>query len=218
MKTATVKQIQKLDALAINQYGFPSLILMENAGRRVFEEIQKKFRPANVVIICGYGNNAGDGLVIARHFHEAGIKTQVVLVGQAKQLKPDALVHYQILKRLKYSVKEISHVSTSFLTMIKNADVVVDAIFGVGLNRNITDPFKSFIEAINHQAKKIVAVDIPSGLDGTTGQIYGVCIKADLTVTFSFSKRGFYQNDGPKYTGKVIVADIGIPNKLKNKI
>ena len=100
---------------------------------------------------------------------------------------------------------------------IKKADVVVDAIFGVGLNRKIDEPIRSLIEAVNTHAKRIVAVDIPSGLDGTTGKIYGVCVKADTTVTFSFPKKGLGINEGPRNTGKVVVVDIGIPKKLKDR-
>lgn len=218
MKAVTVKQIQMLDDAAINIYGLPSLVLMENAGRRVFEEIMKAYRPAVVTVVCGVGNNAGDGFVTARHLNNAGVKTSLILIGGPGQLKQDALVNYRILKRLKYPVKETTRLAGCALTMIRESDVVVDALFGVGLNREIIEPFKNVIETINREAKKIVAVDIPSGLDGTSGKIHGVCIKAKITVTFSFAKRGFYRNDGPRKTGKIIVAGIGIPDKLKKKI
>ncbi|MGE3980874.1 MAG: NAD(P)H-hydrate epimerase [Candidatus Omnitrophota bacterium] len=214
----TVKQIQKLDEIAINHYGFPSLVLMENAGRRVYEEVMKNFRPAVVIVICGQGNNAGDGFVTARHLINAGVKTNIILIGRSADLKQDALVNYRILRQLKHPVRETARLTTRSLTLIREADVVVDAIFGVGLNREITDPYKRIIETINREAKKVVAVDIPSGLDGTNGKIHGVCVKANLTVTFSFPKCGFYQSEGPQKTGKVIVADIGIPDKLKKKI
>lgn len=217
MKVVTVKQIQQLDEEAITRYGVPSLALMENAGRGVFEAVMK-VRPAVVTVVCGLGNNAGDGFVAARHLINAGVKTHLILIGRADQLKQDALINYSILKRLKYPIQEITRLTARTLAMIREADVVIDAIFGVGLNREMTEPFKSVIETLNRDAKKIVAVDIPSGLDGTNGNIYGVCIQAHKTVTFSFAKRGFYQNAGPKLTGKVMVVDIGIPDKLKKKI
>jgi len=217
MKVVTVKQIQTLDETAIKRCGVPALILMENAGRGVFD-IVMKMRPATVTVVCGRGNNAGDGFVTARHLINAGVKTHLILLGRGSQLKQDALVNYSILKRLKYPVQEITRLTAKTLALIREADVVVDAIFGVGLNREITGPFKSAIETLNREAKKIVAVDIPSGLDGTSGEIYGVCIKAHKTVTFSFAKQGFYQNEGPRHTGRVVVLDIGIPDQIKKKI
>ncbi len=220
-KPVTVRQIQKLDKIAIERYGIPSLILMENAGRAVAEEIKKylrrKRRP-HVCVVCGMGNNGGDGFVVARHLINAGIETKTFLVGKASQLKHDAAVNYRILKGLKYIIKEVDAKHPLLAKEIARADVVVDAIFGVGLNRKITEPFRSVIETINRAAKYVVAVDIPSGLDGTTGVIYGVCVKADKTVTFSFAKKGFFKNHGPRQTGEVVVVDIGIPEQVKRKV
>ena len=100
----------------------------------------------------------------------------------------------------------------AFLKSIKRADLIVDAIFGVGLNRPIEEPFLAIINAINAQDSYVVSVDVPSGLDGTTGEIYGVCIKANVTVTFSYLKRGFLKKHGPLYVGRCVVVDIGIPS------
>ena len=97
---------------------------------------------------------------------------------------------------------------------IRKADVIVDAIFGVGLNREVLNPFRNVIAIINKEGKKVISVDTPSGLDGTSGKIYGVCVKADVTITFTFFKKGFFKGQGPKHTGQVIVVDIGIPRKL----
>jgi len=213
-KTVTVKQIQDLDKIAIEKYGVPSLALMENAGRSVAQEVIKRIKRIKnplVCIVCGLGNNAGDGFVAARHLINAGIKTKIVLIGKGSQLKHDAAVNYKILKKLKYPIKEAVAVP---LQDIVRADAIVDAIFGVGLSREILDPFRGVIEAINARSKKVIAVDIPSGLDGTTGKIYGACVRADVTVTFSFIKKGFLKGSGPKHTGKVVVVDIGIPKKV----
>ena len=216
-KAVTVKQIQNLDKIAIEKIGIPSLVLMENAGRSVADEVVKQVRKVKkpcACIICGLGNNAGDGFVVARHLINEGIRTKIFLVGKGSQLKADAAVNYRILKNLKYSVKEIHRVNNSFLADIASADAVVDAVFGVGLNREVLDPFRGIIEAINEKAQKVISVDTPSGIDGTSGKVYGVCVKADVTVTFSFIKKGFLKGQGPKYVGKVIVVDIGIPRKL----
>jgi hydroxyethylthiazole kinase-like uncharacterized protein yjeF len=220
-KSVTVKQIQEIDRLAMEQYGVPSLTLMENAGSAVTKEIFKqlrKIKDPRVCIFCGLGNNAGDGFVVARQLISADVKTAVYLIGAEGQLKHDAAVNYRALKELKWPVAVIEKLDEAVLKDICQADIVVDAIFGVGINRKIEDPFYSVIEAINQNAKKILAVDIPSGLDGTTGRVYGACIKADTTVTFSFLKKGFQRARGSQQAGNVIVADIGIPNLLKKRI
>jgi hydroxyethylthiazole kinase-like uncharacterized protein yjeF len=215
MKAATVKQIQKLDRVAIDEYGMPSIILMENAGRLVAAEVLrqlKRKKNPKVSVICGLGNNAGDGFVVARHLINAGIKAKVYHFGKEKQLKVDALINYRFFKKLRFPIAPIKLSNQGLLPAeISKVDIVVDAIFGAGLNRDIQNPFKSIIEGINSSSAKIISVDIPSGLNGTTGKIYGVCIKANTTVTFSLAKKGFYKNYGPALTGKVIVVDIGIP-------
>ena len=213
-KSVSVKQIQKLDKLAIEKYGVPSLALMENAGRSVAHVILKQvknIRTPKACLVCGLGNNAGDGFVIARHLINAGIKVSIFCTGKASRLKNDAAVNYRILEKLKYPIYEAGGADPRPVRAIKNADIVVDAIFGVGLNREVSNPFRDAIETINKFAKKVVSVDIPSGLDGTTGKIYGVCIRANTTVTFTFAKKGFYKADVPKRTGKIEVVDIGIP-------
>jgi len=216
-RTITTKQIQKLDDIAINQFGIPSIALMENAGRQTAIEaikMLKRIKRPKVCVVCGMGNNAGDGFVIARHLINAGIGVNVWLLGDPKKLKKDALINYRILKKCKYPIR----VGARRAVPVRNYDLIIDAIFGVGLNRKIGAPFKNVIECINRDAKKILAVDIPSGLDGTTGKTFGVCIKANKTVTFSFAKKGFLIGQGPKQVGKIIVVDIGIPEKVKKLI
>lgn len=220
-RSVSVKQIQNLDRMAIEDFGVPSLVLMENAGRAVAEEVQKILKgrkKAKVCVVCGLGNNAGDGFAAARHLMNAGIAVKIFLIGRGRDLKHDAAVNYGILKKLKYPLIEVGTVQALPLCDIAGADVVVDAIFGVGLNRGIREPFKSIIEALNRRARRVIAVDIPSGLDGTSGRIYGVCIQAARTVTFSFAKQGFFKGEGPKYAGKITVVDIGIPERLKQRI
>lgn len=220
-KTLSVKKIQKLDEDTIKKYGVPSLILMENAGRTISNEIRRLLKSRiqkSACVVCGIGNNAGDGFVAARHLLDAGFDVSIYVAGSAKKLKVDAKKNYQILKNLKYSIKEVKNFSAADINTIKGADVVVDAIFGVGLNRKIIEPFKSIIETLNHEANRIISVDIPSGLDGTTGKTFGACIRANRTVSFTVAKKGFFVNDGPAHTGKVIVRDIGIPKKLIDRI
>lgn len=218
-KAVTVRQIQNLDKMVIEEYGIPSVVLMENAGRCVALEIialLKKKKSPFVSVFCGLGNNAGDGFVVARHLMGAGIKIKVFIVGKAEQLKADAALNCRILKKLRCPVKEINTVKEKAVRDAFKADIIVDAIFGVGLNREIFEPFSGVINELNKKAKYIVAVDIPSGLNGTTGKIHGICVKAGTTVTFSFVKKGFLKADGPGHTGKVVVADIGMPVRCIN--
>jgi len=220
-KAVTIKQAQRLDKRAIEKIGVPSLALMENAGNGVAKEVLKALKNKKtplVSIFCGLGNNAGDGFVIARHLVNAGVKVKVFVIGKGSKLKADAATNYRILKKLKYPVKEIKKLDRAIVQDIKKSAVVVDAIFGVGLSRTIGEPFKAIIEAINAHARNIIAVDVPSGLNGTTGEIYGTSIKANKTVTFVLCKKGFLIRQGPGHTGRVIVIDIGIPKKLIGKL
>ena len=209
-------EIQGLDRWAIEKVGIPSLALMENAGRGVAQEIYKKLKnrkKSSVVVMCGTGNNGGDGFVAARYLLNWGFKPRVFLVGTSRALKSDALINYRVAKSLKIKVKPIIGLDTSLKRSLQSADLIVDAIFGVGLNRLIQEPYSGIIQAINAQGSYVIAVDIPSGLDGTTGKIYGICVKANMTVSFSALKKGFFKNDGPFYTGRHVVVDIGIPLK-----
>lgn len=221
IKSVTVRQIRRIDRIAIDRYGIPSVVLMENAGRAVAEEACRmpgRARPATVAVVCGLGNNAGDGLVAARHLVDAGIETEVFLMGDSRGLSADALVNYRILKKLRHPVRVMTAVTGALERALERADLVVDAIFGVGLNREVGGPFRGAIEAVNRRARKVLAVDVPSGLDGTTGKIYGACVRAAATVTFSFAKQGFFRGRGPEFTGRVRVVDIGIPQKLTDKL
>lgn len=220
MKAVTARQIQNLDQKAIKTYGVPPVALMENAGRGVAEEIIRTFRRRKcqrVCVLCGPGNNAGDGFVTARHLLNAGVKTDILFLGSPQKLKSDARTNYNILKKCGYPVQHVRRLDAKVLAIFRDSGVIVDALFGVGLNRKIEGVFAGIILEANRQKKYVFAVDIPSGLDATTGKVHGVCLKADKTVTFTFAKTGFYKNDGPEYTGKIVVIDIGIPEKLVHK-
>lgn len=216
MKNLTAQQIQQLDRRTIEAYGIPSVVLMENAGRAVARKIFQDFPKRNlrVVIFCGTGNNGGDGFVVARHLREDGAKVRVFLAGKIRDLKPDAAVNCGILTRLGQRVDEIAVVDRKVLRGIAAADVVVDALFGVGLNRPLNDFFCGLIDALNAGGKPIVAIDLPSGLDATAGTIWGRAVRAQQTVTFTFPKKGFYRNAGPAHAGRITVVDIGIPKAV----
>ncbi len=220
-RAVTVAAIQKLDTMAIGKYHVPSIVLMENAGKAVAVEavrLLKKIPRPHCTVVCGLGNNAGDGLVAARHLFNAGVQVNVFLAGSPEKLKNDAAANYRILVNCGYRIKPVQKITAAFKNELKRTDLIVDAIFGVGLNRTVDNPFACVIEALNGSGQKILSVDIPSGLDGTDGFIYGTCVKAYKTITFSCLKKGLVKKDGPKYAGWIEVADIGIPRRLFSKI
>jgi NAD(P)H-hydrate epimerase len=208
MKILSVAEMQKLDQRAIQEIGIPSLILMENAGRGVAEIVMEKLgdlaSKKKVAIFCGAGNNGGDGFVAARHIFNKGIKVGVYLIGKKSALKGEPKINASILENIGVKIKEISG------PLDIDADLIIDAIFGIGLKGEIREPARSIITSINKKAVPVISVDVPSGLDADTGKVLGVAIKADITVTMQFPKKGFYLNSGPEYTGRVVVADIGV--------
>lgn len=213
-KARTVLEIQELEKTAIRMIGIPSLVLMDNAGRAVAASVIKYLKNTakpKVVIVCGTGNNGGDGLVAARYLSLAGIKTDVFIVGKSPDLKPDPKVFYQTLSPLGIRVTDLSKVDRSLSRPLAAADVVIDALFGIGLNRPVDGLYREAIEAMNTFSRRIWAADIPSGLDGTSGQVWGIAVKAFRTVSFTSLKTGFLKNEGPMYTGRIETADIGIP-------
>lgn len=210
----TSQQMKQIDRYAIEQIGIPSVALMENAGRAVAAEVLKDIHgneKASALIVCGSGNNAGDGFVAARHLFNAGVNPKVVLLLDKDVLSGDALINFNVLVKMGVLIDQISSGNYSFAGDLANSRIIVDAVFGIGLNREITDPLKGIIEHINRINKKVYSVDVPSGLDATSGEIRGICVKATGTVTFHRAKKGFYLNNGPEYCGDIVVSDIGIP-------
>ena len=217
----TREEMRELDRKAIEEYKIPGIILMENAGRNAAEEILQMIddpHQAKVAILCGKGNNGGDGFVVARHIHNHGISVDVFLIANISDILKDgdAGTNLQILLNMKISVKEILDISgvNSILNELNNYNILVDALFGTGLSGDVREPFKTLIDGVNNLNKPIVSVDIPSGLDSNTGKILGAAIKATKTVTFAAAKKGFYLGEGPSYTGNVTVTDISIPKDL----
>ena len=213
--------MRELDRKAIEEYKIPGIVLMENAGRNVAEEILKMLddpQQAKVAILCGKGNNGGDGFVVARHLHNHSISVYVFLIAKISDILKDgdAGTNLQILLNMKIPVKEILDIPSinSILKELNGYNILVDALFGTGLSGDVREPFKTLINGVNNLNKHMVSVDIPSGLDCNTGKILGAAIKATKTVTLAIAKKGFYLNDGPSYTGKVIVSDISIPREL----
>ena len=214
-------EMRELDRKAIEDYEIPGILLMENAGRNVAEEVMKmlnKCHNKEIAIICGKGNNGGDGFVIARHLHNKGYDVSVFLLAKSKDVlgDGDAGLNFKIIKNMNISTNEVLSVTDirHMAGQISNCALIVDAIFGTGLNGELREPAMSVVIKINELKIPVVSVDIPSGLDCNKGKVLGACIKAEMTVTFALPKKGFFVEDGPEHVGNLVVADIGIPMDL----
>ena len=216
----TREQVRRVDAVAIHELGIPGVVLMENAGRNAADriaEVVRRTAAERVVIFCGTGNNGGDGFVIARHLRNRGLNVLVFLAGDPDRLTPDAGVHYRILRAMGIAVHPAGRTGTT--GGIRGRDVVVDALLGTGFEGDVREPLASLIEGINGASKAaVVAVDVPSGLDCDTGRPCNATIRADLTVTFVAGKVGFATETARAYTGEVVVADIGAPSELVDRV
>ncbi|BBM87360.1 NAD(P)H-hydrate epimerase [Candidatus Uabimicrobium amorphum] len=223
MKAYSKEQIRELDRIAIEEYQIPSVVLMENAGAGAARIIAREMgAQKSVAIFCGKGNNGGDGFVIARHLHNNGMNTHVFFLGEAAQVPVDSDpgINLRILQNMKIPIREVSDVDSlkEYKDIWQNCDYVVDAIFGTGLCRDISGNLHTIMSEIKSWNKKNIAIDIPSGLDGNTGEIYGVILPAELTITFALPKKGFFVQDGPNVTGNIEVVDISIPKELVEKL
>jgi NAD(P)H-hydrate epimerase len=212
------EQVRNVDAWAIDQIGVPGVVLMENAGRSCAELIKDRLARIDnprVCLFCGTGNNGGDGYVIARHLFNARFGVRVVLCGERGKVRGDAEINLNILERLGHTIEQLDMAAGGLTSRIRllagDADMIVDALFGTGLQGQLREPYRSLIDSINALGRPVLAVDIPSGLDCDTGQPLGVAIKAAYTVTFVAVKKGFIASpDAGQYVGELYIASIGV--------
>jgi hydroxyethylthiazole kinase-like uncharacterized protein yjeF len=193
----TSAQVKEVDSLAQERYGVSVEWLMEAAGWQV-----ARFCRGRTAVVCGVGNNAGDGLAAARHLHRWGRLSAVSCV-EAGRLRGAAALELEALRKLGVPV--------SSELALDGAQIVVDALFGTGLSRPPEGTFAAWIDSMNASRQRVVAVDLPSGLDGDTGVAYAPCVRAHTTVTLGLPKPGLVKGDGPSLAGEVWVADIGVP-------
>ncbi len=211
----SAEEIRRMDEASIRDYCIPSLLLMENAGRSVSDVISREYKPCKVLIFAGKGNNGGDGLVVARHLENHGYSVQVALLEDPVRLKADPLLNFSIVSKMSIPcVLMAAYPEEKMLGFCRESELVVDAIFGVGIHSPVHGIFEKAIRAINRSQKPVVSIDIPSGLDADTGQVHGVAVKATKTVTLALPKRGLFEGEGPRYAGEIEVVDIGIPREL----
>jgi len=215
MKIATREIVREIDRLSIKKYGIPGLVLMENAGRATADVLLDNFSYAmKIAIFAGGGNNGGDGFVVARHLISKALEVDTYIVSDPKEYKGDALTNYKALKNIGGNIVELK----GSLRKFKQSDVIVDALFGTGLDREVTGFYKKVIEFINSQGLPTVAIDIPSGLDSNSGQPLGAAVLADITVTFVLPKLGITIYPGAEFAGEIYVADITTPKFLEDEI
>ncbi len=216
MKLVTAEEMRRIDAAAMEKYGLPGLVLMENAGRHVAAAVREMLEEdpcARVVIICGKGNNGGDGFVAARHLVNQGANVQVVLLAAGGELTGDAATNYRIAHTMGVPLCENAD-ETAARVQACRADIIVDAILGTGVSGEVRGVARAAIEAINDSAARVVAVDIPSGLHADTGAILGAAVRAEVTVTLGLPKLGLVQHPGRELCGELRVADITLPRHL----
>lgn len=211
----TREQVRDVDRIAISEYGMPGIALMENAGRNTAALLRSLGISGRVVICCGKGNNAGDGFVIARHLENAGIDVRVLICVPTDTLTGDAAINFRILER---AGTPLVLPPADWNQELADADWIVDALLGTGTQGTIREPFVSAINAINQAGHKVLAVDLPSGMDCDTGQPLGCCIRATNTATFVARKPGFDQPGAAEWTGDIHVIDIGVPRALLRRL
>lgn len=201
-KIVTAAEMKKMDRYTIDTIGIPSLVLMERAALAVRDEVLTAFplNQENVVVVAGSGNNGGDGLAIARLLHIAGVPVQIINVGNpdhasSEHQKQDHICQY-------YQIPQSTDLSS-----LKDASLIIDAIFGIGIDRPVAGRYQEVIKAINQATAPVVAVDMPSGINTDTGEIMGIAVKADCTVTFAYNKQGLTKGSGKDYAGRLVIAN-----------
>jgi ADP-dependent NAD(P)H-hydrate dehydratase / NAD(P)H-hydrate epimerase len=207
----TAEEMRAIDRWAIEERGIPSLELMESAGTGVAGAVSELEPNGPVRIVCGKGNNGGDGLVAARKLAEHGVETDTLMLWGPDELSPDARANHDRLASSGGTARVIE--AGDLPGALAGSGVVVDALLGTGFTGKPRPPLDAAIEAINGCAAPVVAVDVPSGVDASTGEVEGACVDADLTVTFHAAKLGLWVLPGKERAGHVEVIEIGIPDE-----
>ena len=210
MKVVTAAEMKEIDRITIEEYGIPAPVLMERAGLAVAAKVEELHAGRKVLILCGSGNNGGDGLAAARNLHNRGYHVKVIMLSRTDSLSPDCKAQYRTAKKTGIRIE--------FRKTLSSADFhgafIVDAIFGTGLSRPVTGDLAALFRSVNEAKVPVLAVDIPSGISADSGEILGESIKAGHTVTFGLPKRGHLLFPGAGFTGSLQVEDIGFPFEL----
>jgi NAD(P)H-hydrate epimerase len=211
-RVVTAAEMQAVDKYTIETLSLTGRVLMENAGRAVFAAIRERWAPLpgkRAIVLCGKGNNGGDGFVVARYLREAGVNCEIGLVGSAGELRGDAAANYLVLTRLGYPVREIQFLET--LPDLRQADLIIDALLGTGVRGPLQGLMAQIVTRVNESNHPVIAIDLPTGMNADTGEVAGPCVQARLTVTIGCRKQGLLFTPGREFAGELIVAEIGFP-------
>lgn len=224
MRLVSAGQMRNIDNNAINKFGIPGIVLMENAALAVVNKIRKvlhmkeqpKMAGKKGVVLVGKGNNGGDGFAIARHLSVAGMEVTVFLFSKAEELTGDARLNYELYLKMGgkiVNVEDEMQIRLFRLALIQ-ADIAIDALFGTGFKGTLPEIIEKYVAEINKSNLTVLSVDIPSGLEADTGKVASIAVKADCTVTFGLAKLGHFLGEGPIHTGELIIDQISIPESI----
>ena len=213
----TIEDVKDFDEWAVDMIGLPSIILMENAGKSVADEVYRQYFEKDkgftgVAIFCGTGHNGGDGLVAARHLFVKGVTASVYIIGGVSKFSLDTELNFRILRKLGVTAHPLLSDRDLTKTKINEHYIVIDAIFGVGVDRPIIGFFRKAIDKINDLKNPVIAVDIPSGFNADDGSHWGISVKATRTITMIGEKKGFETAGASDYLGRITVVELGIDN------
>jgi len=219
MRVLTASQMREADRRTIEEIGIPSMVLMENAGRQVvaaLEATHEDLLDRQIAVLCGRGNNGGDGFVVARTLHQRGVAVSTFVIGRLTEIRDDARSNVEILGQLGLTVVEIADEQAWELhfSEISECDLIVDAIFGTGLNTPLSGLFETIVADVNGSGIPVIAIDLPSGLSADSAELIGHCIRATTTVTLAAPKLPLVLPPAETFAGEIIVADIGIPPEV----
>jgi len=207
-----VESVVKLEQIAINQYAIPGYELMKRAGKAVYQVLESNYsRDNKILVLCGAGNNAGDGYVVAKLASENGFDVRLISLIDPLTLKNEASLAYQ-------DWLDVGEISEPELACIEQADIIVDALLGTGLTRDVSDVWAEWISAVNKSSSTVVAIDVPSGLIADTGNIAGVAIKADTTVCFIGLKQGMFTAQANDHCGEIVYHDLGLQKDIFDQV
>jgi hydroxyethylthiazole kinase-like uncharacterized protein yjeF len=221
---ATSDEMRQLDMKTIEEIGLQGIVMMENAGRGVVDAIQNKYgklKNKSFLIICGKGNNGGDGFVVARHLYNNGARVKVILLGKKSELKGDALTNYKVLSKILHSDKRKDLIdfgecrSSSCLSKFGDIDFIIDAIFGTGFSGAVKEIYKTTIEWMNNSNLPVISIDTPSGVNAVNGKVKNIAASADLVVTMGLKKIGLLIGKSVNYIKDIKVVDISIPRFME---
>jgi NAD(P)H-hydrate epimerase len=227
LKVVTAQEMQEIDRITIEKYGIAGTTLMERAGLAAVKKINELFfsipppgpslakvGDPKIIVLCGGGNNGGDGFVIARELHNQGKDIEVFLTSKPENLKADAKVNYDAAKKFGVKIKPIKKFLVSHSSLLSRHCLIVDALLGTGLSKELRSSIADTVNKVNNMSVPVVSVDIPSGISSDSGQIMGCAVRAWYTVTFGLPKRGHLLYPGAEYAGKLYIENIGFPRTM----